>query len=393
MRKLLFFILVIAMSTIQLSADIGLDGKQRSKHWPSPFLIDSKIPDHVAKAEIDEMLSSVIGSNATASSVELKDGLNRLRELHYRMSAAKANEKYLMKLNYFLVKQFIFVLQSKENVDSLEMVNQFLNLEAWFFRNTSLAKKLIKGFESGLSQIRSQIKNYALEEYRARRLALALEQLHEDYSGSLSQSTSKVRGVQGQCADQNFYRSDCYECASWAVARALDSEFQQSDPWHVGNVNQRLNSPAYAKQFHNGWIEEQDRNMFRLTQIFSARDQSVNERQKGMQTAMEAPTGSILIWSVCGSHPAGHIAIKTSDSTAASSFSAPIQQTCGNPSAQIVGVYTPVDNRKVIDAVNYKFEVESEDDHERNDETELLSEPDLRTDKGLSELFFGGISF
>ena len=51
------------------------------------------------------MLSSVIGANEQANSEKLKDGLNRLRQLHYRMSAANANETYLMKL-YFLVTQY-----------------------------------------------------------------------------------------------------------------------------------------------------------------------------------------------------------------------------------------------------------------------------------------------
>ena len=393
MRGLLFYAFMASVSIIGLNAEVGFDGKERTKHWPSRFLKDGKIPYNVAKAEIDEMLSSVIGANINADTEELSNGLNRLRELHYRMSAAHANEKYLMKLTYFLVRQYILVFETGEDANGLEMVNQFLNLEAWFFRNVSTAKQLIKGFEIGLAQMRSEIRKYALKEYRSRKLEVATEQLHENYSGLLSQSTSKVRGEQGQCADQNFYRSDCYECASWAVARALNNEFQQMDPWHIGNVNRRLNSPPYAKQFHHGWIEEKDRNIFRLTRVFDANDASPSERQLGMQTALDAPNGSILIWSICGTHPAGHIAIKTSETIAASSFSAPINQTCGNPNAQIIGVYAPVDNQRVIDPVKYVFEADSESTVDKTDETSLSSEPDLRTHEKSSNTLFGGINF
>ena len=200
---------------------------------------NGKIPDKVAIAEINEMLSSVIGANKQASSGKLKHGLNRLRELHYRMSAANANEAYLMKLSYFLIRQYTLVLKSGGEVENTDMINQFLNLEAWFFNNISTAKKLIPGFDKGLSYLRSQIRKYALEEFRLGKLEIAEQQLHDDYAVNLGQSTSKVRGASGQCANKNFARSDCYECASYAVARALKTEFQQTDPWYNGEVNRR----------------------------------------------------------------------------------------------------------------------------------------------------------
>jgi len=378
---------------IHLSADIGFDGKERSEYWPSRFLKDGKIPDNVALAEINEMLSSVIGASRQAGSKKLSKGLNRLHELHYRMSAANANETYLMKLSYFLVKQCTLVLQSGGEVDSSFMINQFLNLEAWFFNNVSTAKKLITDFDKGLSYFRSQIRKYAIEEFRIRKFEIAKEQLHEDYAANLGQSTSKVRGASGQCANQNFARSDCYECASYAVARALNDEFQQTDPWYVGEVNRRLNSPPYAKQFHYGWIEEQDRNLFRLSRVFNAKNASLSEKNLGTQAALEAPLGSVLIWSICGSHPAGHIAVKTSETVAASSFSAPITQTCGNPNAQIIGVYTPVDNDKSVSPLVYDFEekIDLQMSGDNQDSATIDSENKLE-DKPLNSLF-GDINF
>ena len=71
-----------------------------------------------------------------------------------------------MKLSYFLVRQYTLVLKSGEEVDKTDMINQFLNLEAWFLRIFLLLKKLIPGFDKGLSYLRSQIRKYALEEFR-----------------------------------------------------------------------------------------------------------------------------------------------------------------------------------------------------------------------------------
>ena len=31
-------------------------------------------------------------------------------------------------------------------------------------------------------------------------------------------------------------------------------------------------------------------------------------KKLGTQAALDAPSGSVLIWNICGSHPAGHIA-------------------------------------------------------------------------------------
>ena len=393
MIRIIFLAILTLLLVINVNADIGFDGKERSEDWPSRFLKEGKIPDNVAIAEINEMLSSVIGANKDSGSQKLEDGLNRLRELHYRMSAANANETYLMKLSYFLVRQYTLVLKSGGNVQNIEMINHFLNLEAWFFSNTTTAEKLINGFEKGLSYLRTQIRKYSLKEYRLRKMEIAEEQLHDNYSVSLGHSTSKVRGRQGQCADRNFYRSDCYECASWAIVRALDNEFQQMDPWNVGDVNQRLNNPRYAKQFHHGWIEEQDRKIFRLTQIFSATDQSASEVGKGMQTALDAPLGSVLIWSICGNHPAGHIAIKTSETVAASSFSAPIQQTCANPKAQIIGVYTPVDNGKSIRPFVYDFEKNISEEVSKFDEDVEEADSDTMPDDKSANNLFSDINF
>ncbi|MEE2924284.1 MAG: hypothetical protein VX619_05830, partial [bacterium] len=336
---------------------------------------------------------SVIGANKDSGSHKLKDGLNRLRELHYRMSAANANETYLMKLSYFLVRQYTLVLKSGGNVQNIEMINQFLNLEAWFFSNRTTAKKLIKGFEKGLSYLRTQIRKYSLKEYRLRKMEIAKEQLHDNYSVSLGHSTSKVRGRQGQCANKNFSRSDCYECASFAVAKALNDDFQQTDPWYIGQVNRRLNDPPYANQFHHGWIEEQDRNIFRLSRVFEANDTSSSERELGMQTALDAPLGSVLIWSICGTHPAGHIAIKTSETVAASSFSAPIQKTCGNPKAQIIGVYTPVDNGKTIRPLVYDFHKNINAEVSKFDEDVEEADSNIKPDDKSVNNLFGDINF
>ena len=391
MSQIIFLVIFQLVLTLSINADVGFDGEERAEHWPSRFLKDGKIPDNVAVAEINEMLSSVIGANKQASSEKLKHGLNRLRELHYRMSAANANEDYLMKLSYFLVRQYTLVLKSGEEVDKTDMINQFLNLEAWFFQNISTAKKLIPGFDKGLSYLRSQIRKYALEEFRLRKVEITEEQFHEDYAVNLGQSTSKVRGASGQCGNQNFARSDCYECASYAVAKALKTEFQQTDPWYIGQVNRRLNSPPYAKQFHYGWIEEQDRDIFRLTRVFNAKDKSANEKKLGTQSALDAPRGSVLIWNICGSHPAGHIAVKTSETVAASSFSAPITQTCGNPNAQIIGVYVPVDNHKPVKPLIYDFEktelTEVSENIEQNEE--LQSDEDTEPENS----FFSGLNF
>ena len=386
MKRLTSLVTIVMVFVININAEVGFDGKQRSEHWPSRFLRDGKIPDNVATAEINEMLSSVIGANRQANSAKLIDGLNRLRELHYRMTAANANETYLMKLSYFMVRQYTIVLQSGGDVNKTDMINHFLNLEAWFFGNIPIAKKLIKGFEKGLSFLRSQIRKHALEEYRLRKMEIAKEQFHEEYSLVLGQSTSKVRGASGQCGNQNFARSDCYECASYAVAKALSTTFKQADPWHDGQVNRRLNSPAYANQFHHGWVEEQDRNIFRLTRVFDATDASSSERELGMKTALEAPKGSVLIWSICGTHPAGHIAIKTSETVSASSFSAPVDKTCGNPIAQIIGVYTPVDEKKLVNPMIYDFEI--------NEAVEKVeeSESDTQTVEKSSTLF-GDLNF
>lgn len=346
--------LLMFLSVVALFSETGLDGKERDENWPSRFLVDGKIPKNVAVAEIDETLSSVIGANKGKNLTQLTDGLNLLRELHARMTAAKADQSYLMKLDYFLVRQFTLVLERKGDVDRQEMVNRFINLETWYFNNSGLAKKLVAGFDKGLALMRSKLSQYALEIYRSKKLEISSQQLHEGYSNLLSNSTTQVRGQAGQCGNQNFARSDCYECASWAIEKALRNGFSQSDPWHNQDVNKRLNSPQYANQFHRGWIEEKDRNVFRLTQIFSAVNNTAAEKSNGIKFALEAPKGSVLIWNICGSHPAGHIAIKTSASEAASSFRAPIQQTCGNPNAQIVGIYAPVDNSIKIDATKQK---------------------------------------
>ena len=335
--------LAILINTV-CGLEVGLDGKQRDATWPSKFLVNGKIPSNVAKAEIDASLSDVLGANKGKNADALLKGLNTLRELHLRMVTAKADETYLMKLTYFLVRQSILVKESGLESDGNELVDHFVTLEAWFFRNQSLAKKTVSGFDKGLAYMRKQVSKYALSIYRAKKMKISIEQLHEGYSNLLSSSTSQVRGQAGQCANQNFARSDCYECASWAMEKALRNGFGQSDPWHDADINKRLNSPQYANQFHRGWIEEKDRNVFRLTRVFSSIDNSANEKENGIKAALEAPKGSVLIWNICGSHPAGHIAIKTSTDVAASSFKAPIQRTCGNPNAQIVGVYAPVDN-------------------------------------------------
>ncbi|MEE2924247.1 MAG: hypothetical protein VX619_05645, partial [bacterium] len=104
MIRFTYIVFLQLLLVISFHAEIGFDGQERSEQWPSRFLKDGKIPDHIAIAEINEMLSSVIGANKDSGSHKLKDGLNRLRELHYRMSAANANETYLMKLSYFLVR-------------------------------------------------------------------------------------------------------------------------------------------------------------------------------------------------------------------------------------------------------------------------------------------------
>lgn len=350
---LLFFVMVFGFIT-GVRAEMGLDGQERDKQWPSRFLVNGKIPDNVARAEIDEMISSVIGANKGAGLAKLEEGLGHLRELHFRMTRAQANERYLMKVAYFMVRQYTLVLSKRGRVDESEMVDQFLNLEAWYFRNSEAAKQMVKAFDKGLSVMREDIRKYSLNIYRMRKLEVAKEQFHEGYANLLSDSTNKVRGQAGQCGSVSAARSDCYACASYSIERSLRYGFKASDPWANSDINRRLNNPEYANQFHAGWNEETDRKVFRLTQIFSAKDKTSSEKQKAMQTALAAPKGSVLIWSICSGHPAGHIAIKTSDTVAASSFTAPIQQTCGNPNAQIVGVYAPVNNSKKIEAFKYE---------------------------------------
>lgn len=393
MKSLKIFALLTILFNTVYSLEVGLDGKQRDKDWPSRFLVDGKIPTNVAKAEIDGTLSNVIGANKGKNPDKLLQGFNKLRELHIRMVTAQAEETYLMKLVYFLVRQNILVNEAGLETSENDLVDHFVNLEAWFYRNQSTAKKIIPGFDKGLAYMRKQVRKYALTAYRAKKLKSSVEQLHEGYSNLLSSSTSQVRGQAGQCADQNFARSDCYECASWAMEKALRNGFGQSDPWHNADINKRLNSPQYANQFHRGWIEEKDRNVFRLTRIFSSVDNSSVEKQNGINAALEAPTGSVLIWSICGSHPAGHIAIKTSADIAASSFRAPIQRTCGNPNAQIIGVYAPVDNSIKIDA----FE-KDEADLPLNHSNQLSSEDEqddssIQQDSDNSSDFFSGLSF
>jgi len=357
----IYILIIIVGLFSRVHAEVGLDGMERESSWPSRFLENGEIPDHVAIAEINETISSVVGANRGASISKLEEGLNRFRELHLRMGAAKANETYLMKLTYFLVRQFTLVFSQRGDAEPTEMVNQFLSLEAWFYRNTSAANQMVPGFQRGLSAMREDIKKYALDIYRLRKLEITKEQFHEGYANLLSDSTGKVRGVSGQCANQNFARSDCYECASYAVERALHFGFKQSDPWENQDTNRRLNYPQYANQFHKGWIEEVDRKTFRLTRVFAAKDHSQSEKLKGMQTAMDAPKGSVLVWNICGTHPAGHIAVKTSATVAASSFSAPIQRTCSNPRTQIIGVYAPVNNLTRVEPVQFEYATAEEE--------------------------------
>lgn len=354
MKSTLFFFVMIFGFIVGVQAELGLDGKERDEKWPSRFLVNGKIPNNVARAEIDEMISSVIGANKGAGLTKLQQGLGHLKELHFRMTRANANESYLMKAAYFMVRQYTLVLSKGGQVDESEMVDQFLNIEAWYFSNAEAAQRMVKAFDKGLSVMREDIRKFALSTYRLRKLEVAQEQFHDGYAKLLTSSIDKVRGQAGQCGSVSAARSDCYECASYSIERSLRYGFKQSDPWQNGDINLRLNNPQYANQFHAGWKEETDRKVFRLTQVFSAKDNSSSEKQKAIQTALAAPKGSVLIWSICSGHPAGHIAIKTSATVAGSSFIAPIQRTCGNPNAQIVGVYAPVNNSKKIEAFKYE---------------------------------------
>lgn len=332
-------------------------GTASDSNWPSRFLVNGKIPDQVAGVEIDSVIGSVIGVNQAANSVsEYERGLSMLEKMHLRMTAARAKEAFMMKLTYFLIKQYGFVIskQGAAGEGAREaMVNHFLTLEAFAHREPAIAGKIVPQFHKGISALRNKVKSLALDVYRKRKLEVASNQHHEGYAQDLGNSTTRVRGASGQCGNWNYSRSDCYECASYAVERALKLRFGQSDPWGNPNTNRRLNYPQYANQFHKGWVEDVDRRTFRLTQVFQAKDHSSSEKVKGLNTALAAPNGSVLVWNVCGSHPAGHIAVKTSATQAASSFTAPIQKTCSNPRTQIIGVYAPVENTAKVQAFRY----------------------------------------
>lgn len=338
---------------LTLAGIVNANMEQREENWPSRFLENGKIPDNVARAEINSTIASVVGQNKENKNLSsYESGLAELEERYEAMSAAKAKDLYLRKLEYFLVNQYALVARYGGDLGEARersMVDLYLSLESYSYNQYEAAKNVVNNFHKGLESLKAKVRYVALETYRARKMELSKVQTHDGYAGQLAANTTTVSGPAGQCGSSNFNRSDCYACASYTVAKALRNGFGESDPWQDSNVNQRLNAPPYASQFHKGWKEEQDRTKFRLTQAFSARDASGAEIQNGMKAALAAPKGSVLIWSICSGHPAGHIAIKTSATVAASSFAAPIQNTCSHSRAQIIGVYAPVNDKKDVD--------------------------------------------
>lgn len=342
-----FLMILVLVGTVNANME------QRDGDWPSRFLVNGKIPDNVARAEINSIIGSVVGQNKENKDLSsYESGLAKLEESYEAMSAARAKGLYLRKLEYFLVNQYALVARYGGDLGEgreRSMVDLYLSLESYSYNKYEEAKNVVNHFHKGLESLRAKVRYVALSTYRTRKMELSKVQTHEGFANLLASNTTTVSGQSGQCGTSNFNRSDCYECASYTVAKSLRNGFNESDPWHDSGVNQRLNAPPYASQFHKGWKEEQDRRKFRLTQVFSAKDASGAEVQNGMQAALTAPKGSVLIWSICSGHPAGHIAIKTSAIVAASSFAAPIQNTCSHSRAQIIGVYAPVNDKKDVD--------------------------------------------
>ena len=83
--------------------------------------------------------------------------------------------------------------------------------------------------------------------------------------------------------------------------------------------------------------------------------------------------------------------MKTSETVAASSFSAPITQTCGNPNAQIIGVYVPVDNHKPVKPLIYDFEKTEQTEVSEN--IEENEEPQLNEDVEPENSFLVALTF
>ena len=162
----------------------------------------------------------------------------------------------------------------------------------------------------------------------------AITEYDPEYGQKIAARMHSVRRNVSECANPDS--GMCYSCV-----------YQALKPWWDISREGNLNACKFARSFADYWEQEKQGTMLRLKRTFSTT--SGSKKEAGLQAAVDAPIGSIVVWDVCGEvdycgnkRGIGHIAVVTSPGEACAQFCAPIKETCrGRSDAQIIGVFQP----------------------------------------------------